>query len=150
LTINGGCYETYNRVQPPTTQPQGCAVELAELAKKAVNIPIITTGKAGYPELAETILREGKADFIGLARYLLADPEWANKLKEEGRKILSRASAAMKVHCKGQEVSADRLCRERGHRRRKSVDYPPRRQEEICPRYRWGAGGAWKRPGFPP
>ena len=82
LTINGGCYETYNRVQPPTTQPQGCAVELAELAKKAVNIPIITTGKAGYPELAETILREGKADFIGLARYLLADPEWANKVKE--------------------------------------------------------------------
>ena len=82
LTINGGCYETYNRVQPPTTQPRGCAVELAELAKKAVKIPIITTGKAGYPELAETILREGKADFIGLARYLLADPEWANKVKE--------------------------------------------------------------------
>jgi 2-enoate reductase len=27
-------------------------------------------------------LQEGKVDFIGLARYLLADPEWPNKVKE--------------------------------------------------------------------
>jgi 2-enoate reductase len=83
LTINGGCYETYNRVQPATTQPRGCFVGLAEMAKKAVKIPIITSGKVGYPDLAEKILREGKADFIGLARYLLADPEWPNKVKEK-------------------------------------------------------------------
>ncbi len=82
LTINGGCYETYNRVQPPTTQPRGCAVELAAMAKKVVKIPIITTGKVGYPDLAEEVLKEGKADFIGLARYLLADPEWASKVRE--------------------------------------------------------------------
>ncbi len=82
LTITAGCYETYNLAQPPTTQPRGNAVHLAEATKKAVNIPVIAVGKLGYPELAEQVLQEGKADFVSLARYLLADPEWPNKVKE--------------------------------------------------------------------
>ena len=82
LTINAGCYETYNLAQPPTTQPRGNAVHLAEMTKKVVNIPVICSGKLGYPELAEQALQDGKVDFIGLGRYLLADPEWPNKVKE--------------------------------------------------------------------
>jgi len=82
LSINGGCYETYNRAQPPTTQPRGCWVELAEMTKKVVKIPVIVSGKLGYPDLAEKVLQEEKADFIALGRYLLADPEWSNKVKE--------------------------------------------------------------------
>ena len=82
LHINAGCYETYNLAQPPTTQPRGCSVELAETTRKAVNIPVIADGKLGYPDLAERVLREGKADFISLARYLLADPDWPDKVKE--------------------------------------------------------------------
>ena len=39
-------------------------------------------GKLGYPELAERVLQEQKADFIALGRPLLADPEWPNKVKE--------------------------------------------------------------------
>ena len=82
LGIDGGCYETYNRAQPPTTQPRGCWVELAEMTKKVVKIPVIVSGKLGYPDLAEKVLQAGKADFIALGRYLLADPEWSNKVKE--------------------------------------------------------------------
>ena len=82
LSITGGCYETYNRAQPPTTQPRGCWVELAEMTKKVVKIPVIVSGKLGYPDLAEKVLQEEKADFIALGRYLLADPEWSNKVKE--------------------------------------------------------------------
>ena len=82
LNIDAGCYETNNRAQPPTTQPPGLLVDLAEMTKKAVNTPVITVGKLGYPELAEGVLQEGKADFIALGRPLLADPEWANKVKE--------------------------------------------------------------------
>lgn len=81
LTINAGCYETYNRAQPPTTQPRGCNVDLAAMVKKVVDIPVIVSGKLGYPDLAEQVLQEGKADFIALARYLLADPDWPNKVK---------------------------------------------------------------------
>jgi len=82
ISVNAGCYETYNIAQPPTTQPRGCWVELAKMTKEVVKIPVIVAGKLGYPELAERVLQEGKADFIGLARYLLADPDWPNKVKE--------------------------------------------------------------------
>jgi 2-enoate reductase len=82
LTINSGTVETYDRAQPPSTGPRGCAVDLAEMTKKAVSIPVIAVGKLSYPDLAESVLQEGKADFISLARQFLADPEWPNKVKE--------------------------------------------------------------------
>lgn len=82
LSINAGCYETYNLTQPPTTQPRGYIVDLAAMTKKVVRIPVIASGKLGYPDLAERVLEEGKADFIALCRYLLADPDWPNKVKE--------------------------------------------------------------------
>ena len=82
LHINAGCYETIHWSQPTTTQEPGSLVYLAEMTKKVVNIPVITVGKLGYPEVAEKVLQEGKADFVALGRTLLADPEWPNKVKE--------------------------------------------------------------------
>ena len=79
--IDAGCYETRYWALLPTTQPPGCLVDLAEATKKTVSIPVIAVGKLGYPELAERVLQEGKADFIALGRALLADPEWPNKVK---------------------------------------------------------------------
>lgn len=83
LDIDAGCYdETYYWFLPTTYQPPGCTVDLAEKVKRVVNIPIITVGRLQYPDFAERVLQDGKADFIALARGLLADPEWANKVKE--------------------------------------------------------------------
>ncbi|MBN1907566.1 MAG: FAD-dependent oxidoreductase [Deltaproteobacteria bacterium] len=59
----------------------GFWVPLAALVKKAVKIPVIAT--AGIDaEMGEKILSEGKADFIGMTRRLLADPELPNKVAE--------------------------------------------------------------------
>jgi len=63
-------------------QPPGNMVDLPEAVKKVVSIPVIAVGRLGKPEVAEKVLREGKADFIALGRPLLADPEWPNKVKE--------------------------------------------------------------------
>lgn len=82
LLIDAGCEETIYWIHPPTTLPPGCMVDLAAMVKKVVNIPVIAVGKLGYPELAEKVLQEGKADFIALGRPLLADPEWPNKVRE--------------------------------------------------------------------
>lgn len=57
----------------------GALVPLATAIKKVVSIPVITVGRFD-PKLGEKILRQGKADFIGLTRRLLADPELPNKL----------------------------------------------------------------------
>jgi 2-enoate reductase len=81
LDVDIGTYEVRYWPIPPTTQPPGCMIPFAAMAKKAVNIPVIVAGKLGYPDLAESVLQEGKADFIALARSLLADPEWPNKAK---------------------------------------------------------------------
>jgi 2,4-dienoyl-CoA reductase (NADPH2) len=57
----------------------GAFVPLAEATKRAVSIPVIAVGRLD-PELGEEILEQGKADFIGLHRRLLADPELPNKV----------------------------------------------------------------------
>jgi 2,4-dienoyl-CoA reductase (NADPH2) len=57
----------------------GSNVPLAEAVKRVVTIPVITVGRLD-PELGESILREGKADFIAMTRRLFADPELPNKI----------------------------------------------------------------------
>jgi 2-enoate reductase len=85
LEVDAGCYETWYWAHPPETQPQGCMADMAEKAKRVVGIPVIAVGKLGYPDLAESILRKGNADFICLGRALLADPEWPRKVLEGRR-----------------------------------------------------------------
>ncbi len=80
--IDAGCYETRYWALPPPTQPPGCMVDLAALTKKALKVPVTAGGRLGYPQLAESILQEGKADFVALGRPLLADPDWPNKIRE--------------------------------------------------------------------
>ena len=57
----------------------GAMVPLAAAIKKVVSIPVITVGRLDH-NLGEKILEEGKADFIGLTRRLIADPELPNKV----------------------------------------------------------------------
>lgn len=82
LSIDAGSSETIHWMIPSEFQPPGCLVPLAEMVKKVVTLPVIVSGKLGYPELAEEVLQDGKSDFIALGRALLADPEWPNKVKE--------------------------------------------------------------------
>ncbi|MFC1963252.1 FAD-dependent oxidoreductase [Chloroflexota bacterium] len=82
LHIDVGSNETWYLKCPPIYMQPGPWIEIAEAVKKVVNIPVIIGGKLGYPDLAESILKEGKADFIALGRPLLADPEWPKKVKE--------------------------------------------------------------------
>ncbi len=45
-------------------------VSLASAVKKNVNVPVIAAGRISTPARAESILKEEKADLIGLARML--------------------------------------------------------------------------------
>jgi NADPH-dependent 2,4-dienoyl-CoA reductase/sulfur reductase-like enzyme len=78
--------ETVHRMFAHTSFTEhGCNVYLAEAVKRAVNIPVITVGGISDPEHAERILAEGKADIIGMARALLADPDLPNKARRGQR-----------------------------------------------------------------
>ena len=54
-------------------------VPYAAAIKARVKVPIIVTGGIREPEFADRIVREGKADLIGIGRAMLEDPEWARK-----------------------------------------------------------------------
>ncbi|MCK4697835.1 MAG: FAD-dependent oxidoreductase, partial [Dehalococcoidia bacterium] len=71
--IRGGFYDA------PIVYPPGNLVSLAKGIKKVVNIPVIAVGRISA-ELGEEVLRQGKADFIAMARAILADPEFPHKV----------------------------------------------------------------------
>ncbi len=56
---------------------QGFFSPLTEAIKEAVSIPVILTGGITDPEAAEKLLRENKADLIGVGRAILKDSGWA-------------------------------------------------------------------------
>lgn len=66
---------------PCFAYPDATALPYAEAVKAAVKVPVMVAGKMS-PERADEVIRDGKADFVGFGRQLLADPELANKLGE--------------------------------------------------------------------
>jgi NADPH-dependent 2,4-dienoyl-CoA reductase/sulfur reductase-like enzyme len=58
----------------------GTFVHLAEAVKRRVSVPVMAVGRINSPDLAESILHEGKADLIAIGRQLLADPLWPAKV----------------------------------------------------------------------
>lgn len=50
--------------------------------KSVVKIPVICVGRINSPSVAESILRDGKADFIAVGRGLFADPDFVRKTLE--------------------------------------------------------------------
>jgi len=87
-----------HRMSPWFWWPDGTHVYLAEGIRKEVRkagyeTPIVTAGKIREPEHAEEILKESKADIIGLCRALLADPDWPVKAREGREKDIVKCAA---------------------------------------------------------
>ncbi len=73
------------RCMPGASFPKLPHVHYAASIKKLINdkgynIPVISAGKINNPDDAEQLLRDGKADMIGMARQLLVDPNWPRKV----------------------------------------------------------------------
>jgi len=76
LDISGGLC----RITRPDHKEPGYFGELTEAIKKEVSVPVILTGGITKGEHAEKLLKEGKADFIGVGRAIFKDSEWAKKV----------------------------------------------------------------------
>jgi mycofactocin system FadH/OYE family oxidoreductase 2 len=85
---------------PPMVIPQGYALDAVAALKTATPLPVIAFGRLKRPEQAEQVLAEGRADLVGMARQLLADPEFANKARE-GRLDEIRPCVACNQECVG-------------------------------------------------
>ncbi len=92
LNVTGGWHEA-SVPQLPMSVPRGVYVYLAHNIKKAVNIPVVACNRINNPLLAEGILQEGKADMVGVARGLIADPEFPNKAKQKKYHLIRKCIA---------------------------------------------------------
>ncbi len=75
-----------DRCMPPMEYPDGYNLHMAESARRmlkrhGLKTPVIATGKIPSPEFAEEILTDDRADLIGMARALLADPDLPRKAR---------------------------------------------------------------------
>lgn len=75
-----------DRAMPPATYQLGVNVYLAESLKSFINAhgyhtPVVTAGRITTAQQGEDILQAGKADLIGMARALLADPDLPKKTR---------------------------------------------------------------------
>ncbi|HEY6335454.1 MAG TPA: NADH:flavin oxidoreductase, partial [Alphaproteobacteria bacterium] len=67
---------------PPLPHASLAATIKAFIESKGFDVPVASVGKISDPADAERLLAEGKADIIGMARQLLADPFWPKKVRE--------------------------------------------------------------------
>jgi len=59
----------------------GFFVPYAEAARRSSGLPCMVTGNIHDPALADAIIREDRADIVGVGRPFLKDPEWARKAR---------------------------------------------------------------------
>ncbi len=81
IHASGGVYKSNASLCAPTTMQTAAFSDFAKQIKRVVDIPVITVNKIVYPEVAESLLREGKADFVAMGRASIADPHLPNKTK---------------------------------------------------------------------
>lgn len=84
INITQGLYRTlYVMISPHYSgfEP-GYEGEFTAKVKEAVKLPVIMVGHINSPEVAERMLREGKADVIGIARGMVAEPHYVKKTME--------------------------------------------------------------------
>jgi 2,4-dienoyl-CoA reductase (NADPH2) len=66
-------------VVPPMSVAEGYSEHAFARAADALSLPVFAFGRIQTPAYAERIVAEGKAEVVGMARQLLADPDWPRK-----------------------------------------------------------------------
>ncbi|MBU4438279.1 MAG: FAD-dependent oxidoreductase [Firmicutes bacterium] len=79
--VNAGKGDSSYWAYPPTYFEKGLLLPLSEQLKKIVNVPVMVAGRMDDPDLVAVAFAEGKLDAVGLARPLLADPDYSDKVK---------------------------------------------------------------------
>jgi len=113
VSVMGGTYESFflPEVVRRSKKP-GYMAALAQAVRKHVRVPVIAAGRISSPKLAESILEKGRADLIGLARTLWADPLWVKKVRQgRERDIVTcspKCNACMELVMKGRPAFCPR------------------------------------------
>ena len=77
-----GTYYNLYLIMASMHTPMGFTIELAEQLKSSVKLPVIAAYQIGFPDMAEQVLTERKADAVGVVRSLICDPDMLKKIRE--------------------------------------------------------------------
>ena len=81
LNADNGSYDSWYWAHPPVYMPTACNLPEVSYLKQFVNIPVVCAGKMNDPDLAASAVERGIIDGVGIARALLSDPEWCDKVR---------------------------------------------------------------------
>ena len=90
--------------------PDGWRSYMARAVKEKFGKPCIAVGNIRHPQIAEEILAKGDADFIGMGRGLIAEPEWVNKV-EYGNEGDLRSCISCNIGCAGHRIGLNQPIR---------------------------------------
>ncbi|QWN37230.1 NADPH-dependent 2,4-dienoyl-CoA reductase [Cobetia sp. 4B] len=76
-----------------TSVPRAVFTGLTQRMKQELSLPLITTNRINMPEVAESVLAEGHADMVSMARPFLADPQWVSKALADDAAIINTCIA---------------------------------------------------------
>jgi NADPH-dependent 2,4-dienoyl-CoA reductase/sulfur reductase-like enzyme len=82
ISVSAGSHETQHLSNDIMRMDEDFKRPLFEAVKKELKIPIIAGGGYRNPDSAEKIVADGLADFLGMARSFLADPNWPQKARQ--------------------------------------------------------------------
>ncbi|HFD38228.1 MAG TPA: FAD-dependent oxidoreductase [Anaerolineae bacterium] len=85
----------------PTGTPKANLLPMAAAVRQKVGIPVAVAGRIRSPDVAREALAHGQADWIGLGRAFLADPDWVRKA-EAGDEEAILLCAACHQGCLGE------------------------------------------------
>ncbi len=84
LSVMGGTYESFSMPEVvKAAKKPGYMADLAGEIRDQVRVPVIAAGRIALGHVAEEVLSSGRADLVGLARVLWADPEWPEKVRQD-------------------------------------------------------------------
>jgi len=91
-------------VFPPMAVAPGFVADDAASLKQVVSKPVLVAGRITQPQLAAEVIDAGKADMVGLARALIADPDFVNKMAQ-GQVEDIRACVGCNQACVGHRLA---------------------------------------------
>ena len=77
----------------PIGTPKAHLLPMAARIRSRVSIPIAVAGRIRTPDVAREALAQGQADWIGLGRPFLADPDWVRKTQAGDEVAILRCAA---------------------------------------------------------
>jgi len=109
LDTDNGSYDSWYWAHPPMYMPPACNLPESVYIKQFVKIPVFCGGLMSDPDTCARAVDLEQIDGVVLARPLLADPEWTNKVRE-GKLSDIRPCIACHNGCIGRSYTGKPMC----------------------------------------